>query len=419
MKLFYIWCAYVIIGTLLLFGKAIACRMLGIYHNHYQIGYSPVFARFKILNVMFSIGIIIPLPWLFKIYEIHDNAKHRIAPIWTRREFPLLKRIGGVLGGITFLYLFSILIYALNLYTTEHTYLSMDEVNKSGVCVDSLGMKLGLQTGDKIIKINGDAFEKFTDLQFKLRTNNLSSLTIVRNGAVKEIVINQKILNDPQTLSDPMIFPSITKYPLKIDSVIPGYNGYNAGLANGDKIITLNKDTICCYNHFVNTLRKAKDSSVLFGINRNGQNSLVYIDVKPGFDGRIGIMMAQTLPYSIEKKSFVKSLHAGNLFITDYLLAFKKLFVNEPAYHTLGGFQTISPMFHSSLEMWRILSIILLTYLCWSLIPTPITEGRYLLALLLDKIIRLPANAATWIGWIVFISFMLIANAMDIIRLFL
>ena len=100
MALIYIWVSYIVIGTALLLGKAITCRLLGIYHNHYQIGFSPGFIEFRIFNVKLSIGIIVPLPWLFKTYEIHDNKKQAITPIWIRREVPTIKRIIAVIGSL-------------------------------------------------------------------------------------------------------------------------------------------------------------------------------------------------------------------------------------------------------------------------------------------------------------------------------
>ena len=56
--------------------------------------------------------------------------------------------------------------------------------------------------------------------------------------------------------------------------------------------------------------------------------------------------------------------------------------------------------------------------LCWSMIPTPITDGRYLLAILIDKIIPLPKSAPAWISWILFISLILVANLIDIMTFF-
>jgi regulator of sigma E protease len=388
------------------------------YHHHYQIGYSPSFAKFKFLNVTFSIGIIIPLPWLFKIYEIHENGKQRITPIWFRREFPFIKRIIGILGGITFLYLVSILLYALNFHTTDHTYLSVDEVNKNGVYVDSLGAVLGLRTGDKIIKINGKSFEKFNSLMAELYSGNPRNLTIIRNDSLLEIAVNKaNSISAMISYENHIIYPITAKFPLTVDSVLTGHNAYNAGLVKGDKIITLNRDTIYNNRDFVNALKRNKNSSVLLGINRNEQKNLVFLKVNVDFNGIIGVMIEQTLTYTTEKKSFIRSLNSGNLFIKDYLLQSKRLFIRDTKFHNIGGFQTIGNIFPHQLEFWRILSMILLIYICWSFIPTPVTESRYLIAILVDTIIRLPRNAPAWIGWIVIISLMVLVNAMDIVKL--
>jgi len=417
MKLIYIWLSYVIIGTILLIGKAITCRLLGIHHKHYQIGFSPSFIEFSLFKVRFSIGIIVPLPWLFKTYEIHDNKKKSITPIWIRREISTIKRIIGIIGGVILLYVISLLIYSINFHTTKNTYLSLDDINKNGIYVDSIGEKLGLKSGDKIVKINGDTPDNYSELLVELYSNESEVLTLIRNDSLIEVELdNEFSLGSMASYDNKIIYPVFAKYPLTVDSVLIGGGAYNSGLVAGDKIVTINGDTVFYYQDFVNILSQNNNDSILLGINKSEGNDLISLIVNPDYDGKIGVIIKQTLTYTTEDKTMLQSLNSGNVFIKNYLKQFKRLFIKEPEIRHIGGFQSIGSLFPQQRDIWRIISMIMLIYICWSWIPTPITEGRYLLAILIDKIIRLPKNAPSWISWILFISLILIANFIDIMR---
>lgn len=417
MKLIYIWLSYIIIGSVLLVGKAIACRLLGIYHKHYQIGFSPSFIEFSLFKVKFSIGIIVPLPWLLKTYEIHDNIKQRITPIWIRRELPTIKRIISIIGGVVFLYVISLLIYAVNFHTTKNTYLSLADVNKNGIYVDSLGAKLGLESGDKIVNVNGDSPDKFSDFILELYSNKIENLTLIRNDSLIEVKLdNEFSLSSRVAFENQIIYPIVAKYPLKVDSVLFGGGAYNSGLVVGDRIVSINGDTVFYYRDFVKALKQNNNDSILLGINRGEQNDLISLVVNTDYDGKIGVIIEQSLTYTTEDKTLIQSLNSGNVFIKNYLKQFKLLFIKKPEMRSIGGFQSIGSLFPQQREIWRIISMIMLVYICWSLIPTPITEGRYLLAILIDKFIRLPKNAPAWISLILFITLILVANFIDIMR---
>ena len=73
----------------------------------------------------------------------------------------------------------------------EIAYILKDDVNESGgYQVGPVGETLGLKTGDKIVKINGQDFEYFEEIlkpATLLSTNG--SYTVDRNGQIIEIPI--------------------------------------------------------------------------------------------------------------------------------------------------------------------------------------------------------------------------------------
>lgn len=418
MGLLYLWYFYLLIGTILLTGKAIACRLLGIQHNHYQIGYSPILFRFRIFDVTFSIGIVIPIPWLFKIYEIHGEEKKKPTPIWLRREFPFIKRFAGILSGMVLLYTLATILYALNHYTSKRVYLSADNVNENGIYVDSIGYKLGFRTGDKILKIEGKPYERFYDIKKIILLNRAEHFTISRNDSVQELVIDShKAIQEIISHKGELFHPILAHYPLRVQSVIPISYAHDAGIKKGDEIITVNNDTVFYYRDFAKDIQSNQNKTVQLGIQRNNSNDLILIDVQKDEYGPIGISIKETLKRTNEKKSILNSLNAGNVFMSDYLKQMRLIFAKEETVKRNGGFVTIGNIFPEPFPFLRRLSIILLAYICIHIIPTPITDTRFLIALLLDQLIKLPQNAPTWIGWIVLVPLVLFASIMDILKM--
>ncbi len=414
MILIYIWLAYIIIGATLLIGKAITCRLLGIYQHHYQLGYSPRVVHFKLLGVTISLGIIIPFPWLFKIFVVEGNKKQRIIPLWMRRDISAIKRMVGIGGGVILLYLFSLLLFALNISTTNSKYLSLDEVNKHGVYVNGQGEELGLRSGDKIIKINDEKPERFAELMYYLFTEDVQHLEVIRNDSVIDVVVSN--WKPDFSSGGQVISPISVTYPFVIDSVLIGKSAYNAGLSSGDKIISINGDSIFYFQEVVQLLEEKSNNKLILGINRNGQDKLIPVEVNIDEFGKLGVVMEQSLKYTKVKKSFLQSLNSGNVFVKNYLISIKNLFVQEPEINHFGGFRSVGNLFPQNRENWRIFSMFLLSYVCLSFFPTPFTEGRFLFAIFIDKIYRLPRYAPSLISWIVLMTLLLIANIKDLIR---
>src|SRR5690606_31232084 len=109
---------------------------------------------------------------------------------WEFRAKPAWQRLIVMLGGIFVNVIVGVLIFIGLTYAYGDKYLLKDAVNNNGgVQVGELGQRIGLQTGDKIIKVNGKDFNYFEELirPQTLLTEN-ASYTVLRDG--KEIVIS-------------------------------------------------------------------------------------------------------------------------------------------------------------------------------------------------------------------------------------
>src|SRR5437764_4220815 len=82
---------------------------------------------------------------------------------WEFRSKPAWQRLIVMVGGVTMNVILGIVIYSYLLLHYDQKYLPNDSVS-DGIYALELGKEIGLQTGDKIIAINGKPIERFEDL---------------------------------------------------------------------------------------------------------------------------------------------------------------------------------------------------------------------------------------------------------------
>ena len=168
----------------------------------------------KIGETVYGIGWI-PLGGYVKISgmidESMDTEQMALPPQpWEFRSKPAWQRLIIMLGGVFVNFVLGIFIYIMLMWAYGEKYLPNENV-KDGVWVqDSLAMNLGLQTGDKILTVDGDKIKKFSGLSLEFINGN--NFQIERNGEVidKEIptdFISQ--LMDRGKNAGPILYPDI------------------------------------------------------------------------------------------------------------------------------------------------------------------------------------------------------------------
>src|SRR5690606_4042301 len=150
-------------------------------------------------------------------------------------------RLIVMLGGIFVNVIVGVLIFIGLTYAYGDKYLLKDAVNNNGgVQVGELGQRIGLQTGDKIIKVNGKDFNYFEELirPQTLLTEN-ASYTVLRDG--KEIVISlpDNLIQDLSKKDNAGEFIFYRYEPI-VERVSKGSIADRIGLKKGDKTIEIN-----------------------------------------------------------------------------------------------------------------------------------------------------------------------------------
>lgn len=186
-----------------------------------------------------------------------------------------------------------LLIFAGMIYYWGETYIKPDDV-KYGMVVDSLGMELGLQDGDKIVSAGGVPVVKFNA--------GVVAKEIIINEA-KEIIVDRKgqqvTLNVPPTL-----VAELTKYenkgkslfypriPMNIMEVSPDGPAEKSGLKQGMNIIAVNGKPIAFQHEFRKALQDFKGKNTDFTVITATSDTLTK-QIAVSDEGKIGIAMEQ------------------------------------------------------------------------------------------------------------------------------
>ena len=186
-------------------GHYIAARMFNIRVEKFYLFFDFLFPMAHVLNFSlvkykkgdteFGIGWF-PLGGYVKIAgmvdESMDKEQMKAEPQpWEFRAKPAWQRLIVMMGGIIVNVIVGILIFIGLTYAYGDRYILNDYVNEhGGVQALELAQQIGIQTGDKIIKINGKPFEYFDDVAKPgvLLSEN-SSYTVLRGDKEIEIPI--------------------------------------------------------------------------------------------------------------------------------------------------------------------------------------------------------------------------------------
>jgi regulator of sigma E protease len=395
----------------------------------------------KIGETTYGIGWI-PLGGYVKISGMIDESmdteqmKEEPKP-WEFRSKPAWQRLIIMLGGVTVNFILGILIYILMLNIWGEEYIPVENL-KDGIWVqDELGLDLGLQTGDKILKIDGEKIKKFNSITLELINGN--SFTFERNGEVitKDIPTDfiSKLVDRDKNKG--RLFN--IRYPFIIGAVSDSSKNINSGLKPKDRVIAINKKSITYFDEAKTKLDQYKNQEITLTIKRN--NTEKEIPVTIDNDGKIGVALAAVPLKDLEKMGYLKLESKSYTFLeaipagfkktyetlTGYLKQLKKVFnPSTGAYKGLGGFISIGSIFpavwnwQSFLSITAFLSIMLGVM---NLLPIPALDGGHVMFTLYEMISgRKPSDKflerAQVIGFLILIALLLFANGNDIYRNF-
>ena len=418
-------------------GHLVAAKIFGMRVEKYFIGFPPKIWSKKIGETEYGIGSI-PFGGFVKISGMVDESMDtQFASLppetWEYRSKPAWQRLIVIMGGIVVNVLFGIAIFCMMAYINGERYLSISEVNKNGgINALELGVEIGFQTGDKILKINGKEIQKFDEaINPSLFFEEGVYYSVERNGTPIDIKIPDTFLrkiSEKQTEKQTMDFIE-PRYPIFVSYVEKGYPADSAGLQIGDHIISINSIPVKYFDEITPILHSNISKIIQVLIKRNKEEILIPIRVTE--EGKIGFAKKNTLRYEEIHYGVFTSIEKGTTqaFSLLYLQTkgmYKLITGKISPTKSVSGPIGIAKLFGKIWDwerFWTIAGIISLVLAFMNFLPIPGLDGGYAVFLVYEIITgkTVPSKVLEYsirVGFIILASLMLFAIVNDVINLF-
>lgn len=244
-------------------GKKLWSKKVG--DTEYGIGWLPLGGYVKIAGM---------------VDESMDTEQLKQEPQpWEFRSKPAWQRFIVMIGGIVMNILAGIIIFAFYLKNYEKEYLPASAL-KNGIYAFEGGEKLGFQTGDKLVAINGKSRERYKDYT-SMEMLFGADVAVERKGEIVHIQLPDTLF---QTKGTDYFAPFHHK--IQVAAVADSSNAQKAGLKDSDFIVAVNGKILENYGDLRTALQAAKDTVVSLDIEREGKMQSLNCSVDTA--GKIG-----------------------------------------------------------------------------------------------------------------------------------
>jgi regulator of sigma E protease len=419
------------------FGHFLPAKIFKCRVEKFFLFFDPWFAvvKKKIGDTVYGIGWL-PLGGYVKISGMIDESMDKEqmsqpAQPWEFRSKPAWQRLIIMIGGVTVNVFLGFFIFAMILWKWGEEYLPTQNV-KYGIYVDSVGKKIGLQDGDKIIGVNGKPVDNFYKISTEMILDEAKTLDIDRNGQRLSLPVPTGTISTIiKRKGDPVALP---KFPAIVDSIIEKIAHFESGrLVKGDQIIGLDSVPITSFYQLSDLRKQHKGQSVNLSVVRGVDT--VQVRARTDSDGSIGFFPVQEdklLTYTQKNYTFLQSLPAGVkkgwntlvMNVTNLRLIFTSKEVK--ASESLGSFITIGKMFGAHWDwerFWSMTALLSIILAFMNILPIPALDGGHVLFTLYEMISgRKPSDKfmeyAQMTGMVLLLALMVYAMGLDIFRLF-
>jgi regulator of sigma E protease len=416
-------------------GHLLAAKYFGMRVEQFSIGFPPKIFSFTRGGTEYALSAI-PLGGYVKISGMIDEsldteAMKKPAEPWEFRAKPAWQRLIVMLGGIFVNVLVGMFIFICITYFMGDAYFPKDEVNRNGgILAMELGQQIGLQTGDKIIRINGQEFDDFQQMfNPDVLLSQNSYYTVERNGELVDIAIPANLIeyfNDKE-MAGKFVF---MRFPAIIGTVLEGSLAERVGLQVGDEFVEVEGKAVKYHDEVAEIVKSGPRDSLSFAVMRNGE---VLRFTEPflsepliGYGPMAFDFKEATINYSLPQAAVLGTERAfGIVFLQ--LKAFSKIFRGELSLKkSLSGPIGIAQAYGGNWDwhrFWRMTGLLSMVLAFMNLLPIPALDGGHVVFLSYEMISgRKPSDkfleVAQKAGMIFLLTLMVFIFANDIMRLF-
>ncbi len=393
----------------------------------------------KIGETVYGIGWL-PLGGYVKIAGMIDESMDTEAmkeepKEWEFRSKPAWQRLIIMLGGVTVNFILAVIIYIGMAWSYGEEYIPADSL-KDGLLVTekNIGDKLGVQTGDLILAIDGEKIEKFGALPIEIVNGN--TMTIQRDGRTFEQEIPVDFIATLLEDEDKIRFLSM-RTPFVIREVPEDSQNANIGLQEKDAVIGINGNVVHYQDEIVPILTENKGKKVQLSVLRDG--ATIPMEAEVSDEGKLGVIVGLSSMEEYQEKgyfkietvkySFLESIPAGIdkgvSTLSGYVKQMKKIFnPSTGAYKGVGGFAAIGGLFPDYWNwpaFWSATAFISIILAFMNILPIPALDGGHVMFLLYEIISgRKPSDKfleyAQMTGFFLLIALLLFANGNDVYK---
>jgi regulator of sigma E protease len=443
------WWFLVVLGVLVAFhelGHFLAARWVGVKVLKFSLGFGPKLFGRQIGETEYLLSAI-PLGGYVKLFgEDETEATTQEDRARSFAHQGLWGKVLIVAAGPGFNFILAYFIFAgwlatgAPLFVPTFQDLTPDiEAMVPGSPADTAG----IQIGDHVSRVNGQAISTRTELFDAVAKSNGQALTleIKRDGQIKTLKVTPTATPGPQTSAqEPGYYLGVEETPPLVTSVMQGSPAMKAGLQAGDRVVNIEGQTIHTWSQMTGIVKENPNRQLQVEVLREGHR--VSLTVLPSAEkamvngqpvevGKIGIsgpgrsIMRSSTPLM----SLYDGLGATWGWTELTAIGLYKMIVGDISSKNIGGPLTIANISGEAAAQGASSVVFLIAILSinlgvLNLLPIPILDGGHLLFFLIEGILRKPLGerqreVAQQAGLVLLVGVMIFAFWNDLERIFL
>ena len=390
----------------------------------------------KIGETVYGVGWL-PLGGYVKIAGMIDESmdKEQMAQPpkpWEFRSKPAWQRLIIMLGGVTVNFILAYVIYVFMSFIYGDADVRVDSL-KDGYWIEHPVLnEVGLQTGDKVLKINN--YDIINDSDIGQYIIEAKSITIDRNGEKKRFDLPEDFLGQLSSSKNKDLFEY--RVPFMVAEIADSSANFKSDIKQKDIITSIDGKELKYFDQLGSIVEGKENQNLPAVILRDDQ--VIETSLSLDKNGKLGIRPYRVNPkfedmgyYDVFRKeyTFGESFVAGGKKFTktikNYFGQLKAIFSpSTGAYKGLGGFKAIYDQFSSVWSwsyFWGLTAFLSIMLAILNLLPIPALDGGHVMFLLYEMVSgRKPSEKflerAQIVGFFILIALVLFANGNDIFK---
>jgi regulator of sigma E protease len=434
-------------------GHFLFAKLFGMRVDKFSVGFPPKVIGKQVGETEYVIGLT-PLGGYVKIAGMVDESldAEELAQEpqpWEFRSNPVWQRILVITGGV----LFNIILAGVIFIGLKAAYGEAYEPAVGAVMVQegSVASRMGLQTGDVIVGVNGkpvDVLEGLSGMEELLLADPLV-IDVDRNGETLRVEGPRDIMTQ---LNQSEGFFGIDFDPAIVGYVGEGTAAAGAGLLPGDRIVAI-EDSVISFFHQITpalqattgesyTLRFLRPDSLIGASQASAVRLPDSVQVVGGtlFDVQITRPVEAETPvvlginqyFRLKQYSLPEAIVSGasDTWLNTRIVAasLKRIFVGQDSFReNIGGPVMIARVTREAADrgapyFWQIVAMLSITLAIINILPIPALDGGHLVFLIYEGIVRREPSlkvrmALQQVGMVILLAFMVFVIFNDILKL--